>query len=929
VSEAAEPNEMTPERFVLLRGLFARASELPAHERAAFVERESGEDAALRRQVMELLAASDDVGSRFNPDKTTMGRELLDLPRDEVPPEIGPYRVGPVIGRGGMGVVYEAEQKNPQRRVALKIIKLGMDTAQVVARFEQERQALAILNHPNIAKVLDAGATETGRPYFVMEFVQGVPIAEYCDANKLSIEERLALFDQVCQAVQHAHTKGIIHRDLKPSNVLVSTQDGKATAKVIDFGVAKATASKLTERTLFTEHQQLIGTPEYMSPEQAEGSLDIDTRTDVYSLGVLLYELLTGTTPFDSRSLRSAAYGEIQRIIREVEPPKPSTRLSQSKETLAGVAAKRHTEPGRLASTIRGELDWIVMKALEKDRQRRYETANGLAMDIRRYLSGEAVVAAPPSRTYQVKKFVRRNKGLVSALGAIGISLAVGVIAFAWQARIAGEQRDAAVAARAEIEKGAAELKQVSDFQAKMLSQVDPTQAGKELSTDVLAQLRASLEKAGVSESERNVQMGSFESQWKKVNTTDAARDLIDRTILRPAIKAIDAQFKDQPVVDATLRQALADRYGDLGLLDDALLLQREALAIRRRVLGDDNKATLSSLNNLATILQDQGKLAESEVVAREVLERKRRVLGEEHEDTIVAIGNMGTTLYFQGKLDEAAVYYIESLEKARRALGERHNITMLSMASMGTLLYAQGKAADSEVMYREVLRLSREVRGEDAPGTLSAIGGLQAALRGQDKLAEAEPLARESAEKMRRVLGESHPRTLIAISELDILLQSQGKYAEAEPLAREALEKQRKLFGDDNIDTLISYNSLAGLLITQKKHAEVAALLAPAEGAARRMFVGNMAPRLGQFLTHLGRAQAATGQVAMGEPRLLEAHAILLKALGPSKKSTRNCTQAIVEMYQARAAAEPGKGFEAMANEWQVTLDASTAAPK
>ena len=427
MSEAAEPNEMTPERFVLLRGLFARASELPAHERAAFVERESGGDAALRRQVLELLAASDDVGSRFNPDKTTMGRELLDLPRDEAPPEIGPYRVGPVIGRGGMGVVYEAGQKNPQRRVALKIIKLGMDTAQVVARFEQERQALAILDHPNIAKVLDAGATETGRPYFVMEFVQGVPIAEYCDANKLSIEERLALFDQVCQAVQHAHTKGIIHRDLKPSNVLVSVQDGKAMAKVIDFGVAKATASKLTERTLFTEHRQLIGTPEYMSPEQAEGSLDIDTRTDVYSLGVLLYELLTGTTPFDSKSLRGAAYGEIQRIIREVDPPKPSTRLHQSKDTLAGVAANRHTEPARLTSAVRGELDWIVMKAMEKERQRRYETANGLAMDVRRYLSGEAVLAVPPSRAYRTRKFVKRNKLWVGAVAAVSLALLAGL----------------------------------------------------------------------------------------------------------------------------------------------------------------------------------------------------------------------------------------------------------------------------------------------------------------------------------------------------------------------------------------------------------------------------------------------------------------------------------------------------------------------
>ncbi|MCA9280352.1 MAG: protein kinase [Phycisphaeraceae bacterium] len=342
---------------------------------------------------------------------------------------IGVYKLLQQIGEGGFGSVYMAEQEKPvKRRVALKIIKLGMDTKQVIARFEQERQALAILDHPNIAKVFDAGATETGRPYFAMELCTGEPIDEYCDRNKLSIAERLELFAQVCAAVQHAHTKGLIHRDLKPSNVLVSTQDGKPLAKVIDFGIAKATSSKLTERTLFTEHKQLIGTPEYMSPEQAEGSLDIDTRSDVYSLGVLLYALLTGTTPFNSRDLRSAAYAEIQRVIREVDPPKPSTRLTQSSETLADIANHRKIEPSRLSAMIRGELDWIVMRALEKDRTRRYESASDFAADIRRYLSGEAVEAAPPSTTYRVRTFIRRNKGIVAAGALVSAVLVLGTI---------------------------------------------------------------------------------------------------------------------------------------------------------------------------------------------------------------------------------------------------------------------------------------------------------------------------------------------------------------------------------------------------------------------------------------------------------------------------------------------------------------------
>jgi eukaryotic-like serine/threonine-protein kinase len=290
--------------------------------------------------------------------------------------------------------------------------------------------------------VLDAGATMSGGPYFVMDLVKGEPITEYCDKNHVSITERLRLFAQVCAAVQHAHTKGVIHRDIKPSNILVASQDGRPHAKVIDFGIAKATSSRLTEKTLFTEHAQLIGTPEYMSPEQAEGSIDIDTRTDVYSLGVLLYELLTGSTPFDARRLRSAAFGEIQRIIREVDPPKPSTRLSQLAETLANVAVHRQIEPRRLESTVRGELDWIVMRALEKDRQRRYETANGLAMDVERYLTGEAVLAAPPSAAYRTRKFVGRHRGGVMAGGVLTAALGLGVVGIAWQASLARAERE-------------------------------------------------------------------------------------------------------------------------------------------------------------------------------------------------------------------------------------------------------------------------------------------------------------------------------------------------------------------------------------------------------------------------------------------------------------------------------------------------------
>jgi serine/threonine protein kinase/tetratricopeptide (TPR) repeat protein len=435
--------------------VFENAIDLNAGEREAYLRGACGSDDQLRAEVDSLLRAHERaagfLASPTAADHPAAAATLAAPLREGPGTRIGPYKILQLIGEGGFGSVFMAEQTSPvQRKVALKIIKPGMDTRQVVARFEQERQALAMMDHPNIARVLDAGATENGRPFFVMELVKGDPIVEYCDRNNQSVHDRLELFAQVCDAVQHAHTKGIIHRDLKPSNILVSMLDGRPSTKVIDFGIAKATGAQLTEKTLFTEHRQLIGTPEYMSPEQAEGSMDIDTRSDVYSLGVLLYELLTGVTPFSGQELRSAAYAEIQRIIREVEPPKPSTRLSQNSDTIAGVAARRHTEPRKLGTIIRGDLDWIVMKALEKNRQRRYDTASGLAMDIRRYLDGEAVTAAPPGRLYQLRKFVRRNRVMVGTSAAIAATLLISATAFAWQAGVARDQRDVAVAAKRE-----------------------------------------------------------------------------------------------------------------------------------------------------------------------------------------------------------------------------------------------------------------------------------------------------------------------------------------------------------------------------------------------------------------------------------------------------------------------------------------------
>lgn len=791
---------------------------------------------------------------------------------------IGPYRLLRVIGEGGFGSVFMAQQDHPvQRTVAVKIIKLGMDTRQVVARFEQERQALAVMEHPNIARVLDAGATDTGRPYFVMELVEGESIVAYCDSNNLTIPGRLELFSQVCGGVQHAHTKGIIHRDIKPSNVLVSMQEGRPHAKVIDFGIAKATSARPTEMTRVTEHHQLIGTPEYMSPEQAEGSADIDTRTDVYSLGVLLYELLTGSTPFNGTELRSAAYNEIQRIIREVDPPKPSTRLSEKSGTLEGVAARRKTEPRKLGGVIRGDLDWIVMKAMEKERSRRYETASGLAADVRRYLSGEAVVAAPPSKLYRLNKFVRRHKGAVLAGAAVASSLLFGVLGFAWQARVAGGQRDRAVAAETDSKKRADELQQVSDFQGTMLSQINATDAGEKLVADIRERFSKALEKAEVALAERTARTAVFARELSEVNATDAAAAMIERTILKPSIKAIDEKFKDQPAVDASLRQTVAGLYSTLGIDQEAIALLRSAVGTRLRLLGADHSATLSSQSRLAGLLTLNPGSDEGVALLRDTLERSRRVLGPEHPETLAIMSNLGNFLRTRSNFAEAQPLLRDALEGRRRVLGSEHRETLISLNTYGYLLIEQGNNAETETYWREAYETGKRVFGADDPDTLvwtANVGGLMSEL---GRWEEAAALYREAADGFRRVRGEEHPYTLGCLAALSLPLNRLGRLDEAEKITLSVLEAQRRTLGDENPSTLQTLATLAGIEWSQGKLIQAEANLRTVAEARRRIFGNENAAALAS------RSMLAT--VLMELERFDEANAIFVEVLGISER--------------------------------------------
>ncbi|HTB84180.1 MAG TPA: serine/threonine-protein kinase [Candidatus Sulfotelmatobacter sp.] len=482
-----------------LQDIFANALDIAdASERQAMLDRACADQPQLRQRVDQLLAAHEKSEDFISDCISVVAGSVGEMAPASEPGEdligsrIGPYKLLQKIGEGGGGAVFMAEQESPvRRRVALKILKLGMDTKNVVARFEAERQALALMDHPNIARVLDAGATKSGRPFFVMELVSGVRITEFCDADRLDTKQRLELFTKVCHAIQHAHQKGIIHRDIKPSNILVTPVDGEATPKVIDFGIAKALEEKLTDKTLFTLHGQFIGTPAYMSPEQAQlSSMDVDTRSDIYSLGVLLYELLTGKTPFDQGELLAAGLEEMRRKLREQEPPRPSTKIDTLGEAeLTATAQRRHMEVPRLRSELRGDLDWVVMKALEKDRRRRYETADALAQDVQNYLANEPVSARPPSRAYLAQKFVRRNKTVFFACLLTFLALAASTVMSSWMYLREREARRMAVAAEQKqltLQHETLQLESLAEEREKFMSAEEMYENGRRDDADAL-----------------------------------------------------------------------------------------------------------------------------------------------------------------------------------------------------------------------------------------------------------------------------------------------------------------------------------------------------------------------------------------------------------------------------------------------------------
>jgi serine/threonine protein kinase/tetratricopeptide (TPR) repeat protein len=896
-----------------VRDLFLAAAELPAGDRTAYLSANAGDDAELLAAVERLLAAHEQpapILARVAPGVRTADYATI---AETVGTKIGPYKLMEQIGEGGFGLVFVAEQTEPVRRkVAIKVIKPGMDSRQVMNRFQAERQALAMMDHPNIARVLDAGATDSGRPYFVMELVRGIPITAYCDQNHLTPHERLELFVSVCHAIQHAHQKGVIHRDIKPSNVLVTSHDGKPVAKVIDFGVAKAIHQPLTERTIYTNFAQMIGTPLYMSPEQAEMSgLDIDTRSDIYSLGVLLYELLTGSTPLAKKRVATAAYDEIRRLIREEEPPKPSTRLSSS-DSLASIAAQRHTEPAKLSKLVRGDLDWITMKALEKDRTRRYETANGLARDIQRYLEDDVVEARPPSTAYRLRKFARKYRAALTTAVALVLLLVAGITASTVLAvRATRAEAAARDAQQAEAERAEGERRANADLAAKNAELADE-QAKVEARFE-LAQKAIALFHTGVSED-----MLLKNDQFKELRT---------KLLKEAAGFYADLEKLLAGQTDAKSQKTLAEGYFQLAELTDkigdrkqALAVHRKSLALRRELAAagradvETRLDVARSLLAVGLLLWKTGDTAEALSAFQEQCDLAAALEAESPTDAVLAhlaFGHdgIGIVLDETGKPAEAldslrkALAIYQKLPETGQYLvpGQGPAFTLQIQAgtymSIGMVLSKAGKAAEALESYRKAAHIMQKLANANPANTsvqlylAASHSDIADSLTEMGRPEEAME-ARRKTLAINQKLADANPAVSqyqieLAVADCDIgeLLRETGR-------PEEAMEAHRKGFGisqklADANPTVPEYqyqlarahNSIGRLLARQKRFAE--AFTAIDAGLAILRKLADAHPDNPSYTKHLGYSHAYRGWALVRSGQPSQAAADLRRAVG------------------------------------------------
>ena len=861
------------------RELFIKALEQPdVDARAAFLDEACGADAALRARLELLLRQFESVGTFMAEPAAGRGWQAPPSPGAAEPSgntalteqpgqQIGRYKLLEKLGDGGFGVVYMAEQREPvKRRVALKIIKAGMDVKEVIARFEAERQALALMDHPNIAKVLDGGATDTGRPYFVMELVRGVRITDFCDQNQLGLKERLELFMQVCHAVQHAHQKGIIHRDLKPSNILVTINDNVPVPKVIDFGIAKATQQQLTEKTLFTAYGQFMGTPAYMSPEQTVmTSLDIDTRSDVYSLGVLLYELLAGKPPFDTQQLLKVALDELCRTLREVEPPRPSTRLStMAGEALASIAKFRKIDAPKLVHYVRGDLDWIVMKCLEKDRARRYETANGLAADLQRHLSNEPVVARPPTTAYRLQKLIRRNKLAFAAASSVVLALLGGAMVSTWQAVRAtrAEREQTRLRGRAETEN--ARSKEALGFLREMLIGARPATA-RDRDTGML---RIALDKAArrLAEGQNDrpevrseirqilgntyFEIGAYdqaekilreEVEWLRRTRSPEDRRLGDCCVdLGRALHKLNRMSEAEPflrealaihrktsgsnsVMTAWMMMRLAEFLEDRRQTAEADATFRDAFAITERGITDTNRAARilhsSLLYDLSVVLEKRGHLTQAVALAEQALSIDRELAGKTGRSPKVAadLDRLGDLAGRAGDYSRAEPLLTESADIFREQFGDNNWDRARPLTSLGQVYAERGDRAKAEAAWREALALFQKFSLASEKEQITTLHNLSIHLDNDGRYSEALPFAEQALELNRKVYGEESREAAEEMLQVGGLNKRLKDYAKAEPILLQSVARHRKLLGNTNVETARALYTLAGVYVGSK----------------------------------------------------------------------------------------------------------------
>ncbi len=883
-----------PHKMDRVREIFDRAMELEPAAQAAFLVGECGQDEFLRHELESLLHLHAEARDVLKEPAPGAGEKPGD--------RIGHFKLLQKIGEGGFGTVWMAEQEQPVRRkVALKVLKPGMDTALVIGRFEAERQALALMDHPYIAKVFDGGATAQGRPYFVMELVKGIPIHRYCDEAGMSTSERLSLFVAVCQAVQHAHQKGIIHRDLKPSNVLVTLHDGHPVPKVIDFGIAKAIQGQLTDRTVFTEFRQMLGTPEYMAPEQAALSgLDVDTRADIYSLGVLLYELLTGTRPFELKTMLQAGYDAMLQTIKEVDPPKPSTRVSTLGEQITAIARQRRVHPRSLGSLMRGDLDWIVMKALEKERSRRYDTASALAEDVLRHLRHDPVLASPPSVAYRLRKYVRRHRVGVAAGTAIAASLAVGALLSGLGYLEAKEQSELARAAerRAGEEKTAALLARDAEQEQRRLAERRSAEAQRAAAKakSVVDLLTSTLASSNPHENK--------------------GRNYPVRLVLADFERALQAQAKPEPEVEAALRAVVGESFLGLGMVDAAEPHVRRALELRRGAHGprhlevadsylleayfqhervqyaaalaalDAGDAALPGDGSAAEteqriellayridLLRHLDRLAEAADVARTCLALAKQHHGDEHVEVASVLGHFARVLQARGDPGAEAMSR-ESLAMRRRLQGAAHPEVAIALNHLGLILNDRGDLAGAESAHREALALGRAAVGDEHPLVASFWSNLVGVLLRCGNLTAAEPLMRELLAIQRRVLPDDDPAVAAVLHDLGAILRERGDLASAEPMLREALAIRRKLPDDEHSLVAASLHEL-GFVLHELGNLDGAEPLYREAVDLRRRLLGSLDRGLAKSLTNLGMLRRDRGDLAGAETLVREAVAI------------------------------------------------------